>query len=189
MTEDTNRKSRVVGGVTIECAIGDIAAQPDVEAVANAANAELRIGGGVAGALHRAAGPGLAEEGGALAPIRPGQAVVTSGHHLPNDYVIHCLGPVYGRDEPADELLKSCYAEALERAEERGMEAVAFPAISTGAFGYPMKEAARIALESVVARAPLLVSVRLIRFVLFDRRAFAVHTRILDEITETGDGK
>jgi len=189
MSEEINGKSWVVCGVTIECVIGDIAAQPDVEAVVNAANAELRTGGGVAGALHRAAGPGLAEEGRALAPIRPGQAVVTSGHRLPNDYVIHCLGPVYGRDEPADELLESCYAEALARAEERGMEAMAFPAISTGAFGYPMEEAAPIALESVVNRATALASVRHIRFVLFDRRAFALHTRILEEITRAGDGE
>lgn len=177
-----------IGGVTLECVVGDIAAQPDMEAVVNAANAELRIGGGVAGALHRAAGPGLEEEARPLGPIDPGEAVVTSAHRLPNDYVIHCLGPVYGRDEPANELLASCYVKALARAEERRIRSVAFPAISTGAFGYPLEDAARIALATVVARAPALAAVRRIRFVLFDERAGAIHARILDEMAPNGGG-
>ena len=81
-------------GVTVECASGDIAGQEDMAAVVNAANAQLKTGGGVAGALHRAAGPGLEEECRPLAPIKPGEAVITGGHNLPNKYVIHCLGPV-----------------------------------------------------------------------------------------------
>lgn len=186
MIDEPTRKSLRIGEVTLECMVGDIAAQPEMEAVVNAANAEPRIGGGVAGALHRAAGPGLEEEARPLAPIRPGEAVVTSGHRLPNDYVIHCLGPVYGRDEPADELLASCYTEALARAEERGIHSVAFPAISTGAFGYPLEEATRIALTTIAARIPDLASVRRIRFVLFDERAFLVHARMLDELTDSG---
>jgi O-acetyl-ADP-ribose deacetylase len=169
--------------VTIEIVVGDIAAQTDMDAVVNAANAELRIGGGVAGALHRAAGPGLEEEGRALAPIRPGEAVVTSGHRLPNRWVIHCLGPVYGRDEPAEELLASCYAEALRRADERRMTSVAFPAISTGAFGYPLEPAARVALRTVVTAAPSLEHVRRIRFVLYDEEARRAHARVLAELT------
>lgn len=173
-------KSMELDGVILECVTGNIAAQPDVSAVVNAANAELRIGGGVAGALHRAAGPRLEAEGRPLAPIEPGEAVVTSGHDLPNQYVIHCLGPVHGRDEPAAELLASCYVQALARAEELGISSVAFPAISTGAFGYPLEEAARIALETVAEQAPDLGSVRRIRFVLFDERAFEVHARVLE---------
>lgn len=98
---------QVIHGVTVECRQGDIAAQPDMHAIVNAANAVLRIGGGVAGAIHSAAGRGLEQECRPLAPIRPGQAVITSAHNLPNKYVIHCLGPVYGIDEPADELLAS----------------------------------------------------------------------------------
>lgn len=164
-------EGRSVEGVTIECVVGDIAAQAGFDAVVNAANAQLRTGGGVAGAIHRAAGPGLAEEARPLAPIEPGQAVVTSAHGLPNEYVIHCLGPVHGRDEPSDELLRSCYEEALHRAEERGMESVAFPAISTGAFGYPLGEAAAIAVGAVVDRASSLSSVRRVRFVLYDQEA------------------
>jgi O-acetyl-ADP-ribose deacetylase (regulator of RNase III) len=175
-----------VAGVTVECVVGDIAAQDDVDAVVNAANAELRIGGGVAGALHRAAGPGLEEEARPMAPIRPGEAVVTSGHGLPNRWVIHCLGPVYGRDRPEAKLLASCYVEALRRAAEKEMTSVAFPAISAGAFGYPLEDAARVALETVVALAPVQVTVRLIRFVLHDEAAHRVHARILEDLAEGG---
>lgn len=171
------------GGVVLDLHVGDIATQRDFDAVVNAANAELRTGGGVAGALHRAAGPGLANEGRSLAPIRPGQAVITSGHDLPNPWVIHCLGPVYGRDRPEDELLASCYRRALEIAEDRGLESIAFPAISTGAFGYPVEDAARVALRTVLEGVPGLDSVRRIRFVLHDDGALRAHARILAELT------
>ncbi|MEX2399608.1 MAG: macro domain-containing protein [Rhodothermales bacterium] len=173
-----------VGGTRIECAVGDIAHQPDMEAVVNAANAELRIGGGVAGALHRAAGPGLEKECRPLAPIRPGEAVITGAHRLPNEYVIHCLGPVYGRDKPEDELLERCYTNALDLAEDHDVASVAFPAISTGAFGYPMKAAVLIAMRVLVERAPHLSSVRHIRMVLFGDRAFDVHARVLEDIVD-----
>jgi len=169
-------------GVDLECVVGDIAAQDGFDAVVNAANAQLQIGGGVAGAIHRTAGPGLAEECRPMAPIRPGEAVITSGHNLPNPHVIHCLGPVYGQDEPADELLASCYREALALAEENGLKTVAFPAISTGAFGYPLEAAARVALATVLDAIPDLDSVGRIRFVLYDRRALDVHAQILSEL-------
>lgn len=175
-------------GVTLELTVGDIARQEGFDAVVNAANAELRSGGGVAGALHRAAGPGLAEEGRPLAPIAPGEAVVTSGHGLPNRRVIHCLGPVYGRDRPEDELLSSCYREALRIAEEEGLESVAFPALSTGAFGYPLEQAARVALGTVLDAMGTLHSVRRIRFVLHDRPALDVHARVLEERTKEPEG-
>lgn len=171
-----------VAGVTIECVQGDITAQEGIAAVVNAANAALMPGGGVAGAIHRAAGPGLAEECRPLAPIRPGQAVITGGHRLPNRYVIHCLGPVYGVDEPAADLLASCYRNALRLAEEKGIDSVAFPAISTGVFGYPMEEAARVALKTVLEAAATLRSVRRIRFVLWDREALRVHEAVLREV-------
>ena len=167
----------------IECRLGDIAAQTDIDAVVNAANAQLRTGGGVAGALHRAAGPGLARECAPLAPIHPGQAVITGAHDLPNKSVIHCLGPVYGRDEPADRLLADCYTHALRLAEEHGLHSIAFPALSTGAFGYPLQEAARIAVTTVAAELPRLRHVRLVRFVLFDQAALDAHRSVLDELT------
>lgn len=173
---------RQIGGVTLEIIRGDISKQPDIDAIVNAANAQLRTGGGVAGAIHRAAGPGLERECTALAPIRPGRCVMTGGHDLPNRNVIHCLGPVYGRDEPADELLAACYRSALELAERDGVESVAFPAISTGAFGFPLEAAARNAIETVVRIAPSLTSVRRIRFVLFDEAARRAHEAALDDI-------
>jgi O-acetyl-ADP-ribose deacetylase len=168
--------------IVVECLRGDIARQPDMDAIVNAANAELRIGGGVAGAIHRAAGPGLEEECRPLAPIRPGEAVITGAHRLPNRYVIHCLGPVYGRDEPAAELLASCYREALRLAESHDARSIAFPAISTGAFGYPMEEAARIAFGTIGREAAGLKNVRHIRFVLFSEADRDLHERVLKEV-------
>jgi O-acetyl-ADP-ribose deacetylase (regulator of RNase III) len=167
-------------GVTIELTKGNIVKQPDVEAIVNAANAQLRTGGGVAGAIHSAAGPGLTEETRPMAPIQPGEAVISGAHDLPNAHVIHVLGPVYGRDEPSDELLREGYENALSRAEENGITSVAFPALSTGAFGYPLDEAARIAMSTILDAAPNLESVEHIRFVLFDENALTAHERALE---------
>jgi Predicted phosphatase homologous to the C-terminal domain of histone macroH2A1 len=172
---------RNVGPVTIECVEGDITRQSDLAAVVNAANAELRPGGGVAGAIHAAAGPELDQACRPLAPIRPGQAVLTEAFGLPNECVIHCLGPVFGRDEPAAELLSACYREALHRAEENGLASVGFPAISTGVFGYPLAEAAEVATRTVVQEAPGLRQVRLVRFVLFGADAQAAFAAVLDQ--------
>jgi O-acetyl-ADP-ribose deacetylase (regulator of RNase III) len=171
------------GGVTLECVQGDIANQPDMDAVVNAANAQLLIGGGVAGAIHRAAGPGLEVECRPLAPIRPGEAVITGGHELPNRYVIHCLGPVYGADQPAEGLLASCYRRALQLAEQNQVRSIAFPALSTGAFGYPMEAAARVACETIWQERDRLSSLRHIRFVLFGQEDRALHARVLAEVT------
>jgi len=173
---------RAVHGVTVECVRGDITAQDDVAAIVNAANAELRSGGGVAGAIHRAGGPQLEREARPLAPIRPGEAVITGGHDLPNDYVIHALGPVYGQDRPEAELLANCYRNALALAEQNGIDSIAFPAISTGVFGYPVEEAAEVALRAVVEETEKLERVRLIRFVLFGEEDFEVHERVLSKI-------
>ena len=173
---------REVDGVTIEVIQGDITSQGDVDAIVNAANAELESGGGVAGAIHQAAGPGLAEEARPMAPIQPGEAVVTGGHDLPNRYAIHTLGPVYGSDKPEAELLANCYRNSLELAEERGVDSVAFPALSTGAFGYPLEEATEVALRTVLERAKDLQNVRLIRFVLFSEEDHEVYERVLSEL-------
>ena len=169
-------------GVTIELTKGNIVKQPDVEAIVNAANAQLRTGGGVAGAIHSAAGPGLTEETRPMAPIQPGEAVISGAHDLPNAHVIHVLGPVYGRDEPSDELLREGYENALRRAEENGITSIAFPALSTGAFGYPLDEAAHIAMSTILDAAPNLDSVEHIRFVLFDENALSAHERALESI-------
>ncbi|TVS16786.1 MAG: macro domain-containing protein [Gammaproteobacteria bacterium] len=177
--------SRIIrNGRVLECIQDDIARQTDIDAVVNAANAQLQIGGGVAGALHRAAGPGLAEECASMAPLRPGQAVISGGHGLPNPYVIHCLGPVYGQDEPSERLLEDCYRNAVRLAESHRLRSVAFPALSTGAFGYPMEDAAHVAFRTLLREMPKLEHVALLRFVLFSQTDLELHTRALEAINK-----
>lgn len=171
-----------IQNIKIHCRQGDISDQPDVTAIVNAANAQLETGGGVAGAIHRAAGPGLAKECRPMAPIKPGEAVISGGHDLPNEYVIHCLGPVYGRDEPEKKLLADCYINVLQLAEEHDIDSIAFPAISTGAFGYPMEEAAEIAFSTIRDEVPKLESVKEIRFVLFSEEDLRMHQEIMENI-------
>lgn len=142
-------ESLTFGNLLVECRQGDITDQPDMDAVVNAANAQLMPGGGVAGAIHRRAGAALMEECEPLAPISPGEAVITGAHGLPNEHIIHCLGPVYGVDRPEDELLAACYRNALNLAEANGLKSIAFPALSTGAFGYPLETAAHVTLGAI----------------------------------------
>lgn len=168
-----------IHGVAIELLVGDITQQAEISAIVNAANAALETGGGVAGAIHRAAGPELAEACRPLAPISPGQAVITEAFNLPNQYVIHCLGPVYGRDKPEAELLANCYINALAVAEENSVSSIAFPAISTGIFGYPLQDAAGVAVNAILGEVSGLEVVKNIRFVLFDSEAFEAHATIL----------
>ncbi|MCE8034006.1 macro domain-containing protein [Billgrantia tianxiuensis] len=169
----------------VECVRGNIADQPDIDVVVNAANAALRPGGGVAGALHRAAGPELEQACRPLAPIEPGQAVITEAFGLPNRHVIHCLGPVYGRDRPEAELLAACYRNALELAERHGLASIAFPALSAGAFGYPLEEVARIALATVRETLPRCPGIAKVRFVLFDAGSTKVFQRTLTSRDQT----
>jgi O-acetyl-ADP-ribose deacetylase (regulator of RNase III) len=164
-----------IADLELELSQGDIAAQKDVEAVVNAANAELKIGGGVAGALHRKAGPELEKACRPLAPISPGEAVLTRAFKLPNQYVIHTLGPVYGRDKPEAELLEKCYQNSLQLAEDNNIKSIAFPAISTGAFGYPLREATEISLKTIKRMAAELENIKVIRFVLYSSRDLKVY--------------
>ncbi len=170
---------KTLSGTTIQCMKGNIATQSDITAIVNAANAQLRTGGGVAGAIHRAAGPGLEEECRPLSPIKPGKAVITGGCDLPNRYVIHCLGPVFGLDKPEDKLLADCYRNALRLAEDYQIDSIAFPAISTGAFAYPVKEAAEVAFRVMIEIAPKLKHIKEIRFVLYSDRELDIHKNIL----------
>jgi O-acetyl-ADP-ribose deacetylase (regulator of RNase III) len=170
------------GRLVVECVRGDITNQPDVDAVVNAANAELAPGGGVAGAIHRAAGPGLYEECRPLAPISTGQAVITGGHGLPNAWCIHVLGPVYRSSaDPAGDLA-SCYREMCARAEEQKLRSLATPAVSTGIFGYPVEEAAHVAVQALHGQANALRSLRLVRFVLWGERDFDAHVEALQRV-------
>ncbi|MGJ3257091.1 MAG: macro domain-containing protein, partial [Alcanivorax sp.] len=129
-----------------------------------------------------AAGPGLEQECIPMGPIRPGEAVISSGHSLPNAHVIHCLGPVYGRDKPSDQLLASCYREALQLADGNGIARIGFPAISTGVFGYPLADAALVALQTIRDAAPTLEAVTLVRLVLFSDADLAVFDKALKEL-------
>jgi O-acetyl-ADP-ribose deacetylase len=179
----------VFGPLTVEVTRGDIADQPGFDAVVNAANAQLLPGAGVAGAIHRAAGPELAAECRPLAPIRTGECVITSGHRMTNPFVIHCLGPIYAVDDDPDGHLAACHRRALELADARGLASVCFPAISTGVFGYPLDAAARVAIATVVSCAPSLSAVRRVRFTLFDQAAFATFADALGRAArQRGDG-
>jgi O-acetyl-ADP-ribose deacetylase (regulator of RNase III) len=177
-----------MGSARIELTQGDIT-RSDTTAIANAANSMLMGGGGVDGAIHRAAGPELLQAlrevkrtlaGGVLAT---GKAVLTPGFKLQARYVIHCVGPIYDREgKRAQELLASCYAEALRLCEEHSIDSIAFPSISTGVYGYPVDEAAPVALRALAERLPELPTVELCRFVLFDRATFTAYERAAQQI-------
>jgi O-acetyl-ADP-ribose deacetylase (regulator of RNase III)/acylphosphatase len=154
----------------IEVVLGDITKQ-DVEAIVSAANSSLQGGGGVDGAIHRAAGPELARAGRLLGPCRTGQAKVTPAFRLgpPVKFVIHAVGPVWqGGGHGEAELLASCYRRSLEAADQAGARSVAFPAISTGIYGYPPAQAAKVAVAALTSTP---ASVGLIRLVAFDGAA------------------
>lgn len=180
---------KIMSGVSIELVKGNITNQRDLTAIVNAANAWLKPGGGVAGAIHRSAGPGLAEECIPLAPVKSGSAVITNGHKLPNQYVIHCLGPVYGVDEPASEILAECYQNALRLAEKNKIASIGFPAISTGVFGYPVEAAAEVALKTIMQILPNLRHVKRIRFVLFSNEALKIHETVLSLLVSEANKK
>ncbi|MFI7499967.1 O-acetyl-ADP-ribose deacetylase [Streptomyces sp. NPDC049687] len=160
---------------TITLVQGDITAQ-SVDAVVNAANSSLLGGGGVDGAIHRKGGPAILADCRRLRAssygkgLRTGQAVATTAGELDARWVIHTVGPVYSASEDRSELLASCYRESLRVADELGARTVAFPAVSAGIYGWPMDDAARIAVETVRATR---TDVEEVRFVLFDERAYA----------------
>lgn len=176
-----------IKGAALELVEGDITDQ-DTEAIVNAANGSLLGGGGVDGAIHRAGGPEILAQCRKLGGCETGDAKITTGGRLKAKYVIHAVGPIYSREgtERAAELLRSAYLRSLEVAAEHGVRTVAFPAISTGAYGYPIDEAATIALQTVIdyLSAQEEEGIRLVRLVLFGRQAYQVFRRTLSELVE-----
>ncbi len=176
-----------INQATISLVQGDITRQ-SLDAIVNAANSSLMGGGGVDGAIHRAGGPRILEECKKIVArqgrLPTGKAVITTGGNLPDRYVIHTVGPVWhGGQANEDQLLASAYRESLLVAEKHKLKSLAFPSISTGAYGYPVDMAAKVAVQTV---ADFLkneaLSVREVKFVLFDSTTYETYARALGEV-------
>ena len=176
-----------IGTGGLELVEGDITEQ-DTEAIVNAANSSLLGGGGVDGAIHRAGGPEILAQCRELGGCATGDAKITTGGRLKARYVIHTVGPVYRREgaERAAALLSSAYRRSLEVAAENGVRSIAFPSISTGAYGYPLDRAAPIALQTTLdyLAAQEEDGIHLVRFVLFGWQAYQVYQRALGRLAE-----
>ncbi len=155
----------------LELVRGNIVDQK-VDAIVNAANTSLLGGGGVDGAIHRAAGPELLAECQTLGGCPTGEARITGGYRLPARHVIHAVGPMYSGHPHDAELLASAYRSSLQLATQHGLRSVAFPAISTGVYRYPLNEAAQIALQTVIDYLQRHTDIELVRFVLWDQSAY-----------------
>jgi O-acetyl-ADP-ribose deacetylase (regulator of RNase III) len=173
----------------IEIIQGDIT-KLDVDAIVNAANTTLLGGGGVDGAIHRAAGPDLVAECRTLGGCRPGAAKITRGYRLRARFVIHTVGPVWtGGERHEPEILANCYRSSLQLAVENGIKTIAFPAISCGAYGYPIAEAAQIALK--ITRNFLATDDKIdkVIFVLWGEDIYNAYRRLLQRLTSSGTPK
>jgi O-acetyl-ADP-ribose deacetylase (regulator of RNase III) len=183
---DAHLRYRIGVSNVLELLMGDITDET-TDAIVNAANSSLLGGGGVDGAIHRAAGPALLAECKKIrehrGPLPPGQAVSTLGANLSAKYVIHTVGPVWqdGRfNEP--QILESCYCNCMEEASRLRCTSISFPSISTGAFGYPVHDAAHIAVRTIVELLQKAHSVSLVRFVLFDSRTHKAYSTAADKL-------
>lgn len=165
----------------LELVKGDITAQK-TDAIVNAANSRLAPGGGVAGAIHRAAGYELWEECKKLDGCRTGEAKITKGYNLPAPYVIHTVGPVYSSSDDDPILLKASYENSLKLAKEKDLKSISFPALSTGAFGYPKREAAEIAFNTIMNFLRNNKKPNIVRFVLYSERDFNIHKEVLENL-------
>lgn len=165
----------------LELVKGDITAQK-TDAIVNAANSRLAPGGGVAGAIHRAAGYELWEECKKLDGCRTGEAKITKGYNLPAPYVIHTVGPVYSSSDDDPILLKASYENSLKLAKEKDLKSISFPALSTGAFGYPKREAAGIAFNTIMNFLRNNKKPNIVRFVLYSERDFNIHKEVLENL-------
>jgi len=169
----------------IKLSLGDIT-KLNVGAIVNAANRSLLGGGGVDGAIHRAAGPRLLEECKTLGGCEVGQAKITKGYNLPTKYVIHTVGPIYrGGHSGEPILLAACYQNSLRLATQYQIKTIAFPSISTGAYGYPIEEASKIATKEVVDFLKIEDSVEAVIFCLFSQHDFELYEKQIKEIEKT----
>jgi O-acetyl-ADP-ribose deacetylase (regulator of RNase III) len=175
----------LVGESKLELVQGDIT-QQDTEAIVNAANSSLLGGGGVDGAIHRAGGPQILDECRRIGGCPPGEARITSGGKLKAIYVIHTVGPIYygGRSGEA-QTLASAYRNSLALASQHGIKSLAFPSVSTGAYGYPIELAAPIALRTVMDYLQTHPEVKLVRFVLYGQSAYDAYERALEDLALT----
>jgi O-acetyl-ADP-ribose deacetylase (regulator of RNase III) len=178
---------RIGSKATLELAMGDITDET-TDAIVNAANSGLLGGGGVDGAIHKAAGPALLAQCKKIreqrGPLPPGQAVTTSGAELNARYVIHTVGPVWqGGKVNEPQILESCYCNSMEQANLKVCASVSFPSISTGAFGYPVEPAAQIALRTIADLLHDPRSVKLVRFVLFDERTYKAYATAAEKLS------
>jgi O-acetyl-ADP-ribose deacetylase (regulator of RNase III) len=172
-----------IGQSRLELVEGDIT-QQDTEALVNAANEHLRVGGGVDGAINRAGGPKIQEEARKIGHCPTGQAVVTTGGNLKAKYVIHTVGPIYRDGQHGEpELLASAYRESLKAASAKGIKSLAFPSLSTGVYGYPVPDAARVALATVKDYLAEHPEIELVRFVLFGHPTYTAFAEALQEIS------
>jgi len=170
-----------IGNSILELSNGDITVQ-STEAIANAANRRLSPGGGVSGAIHRTAGPQLWEECKKLGGCNTGESKLTRGYNLKAKYVIHTVGPVYSNSINDSEDLKDCYRNSLLLASRKNIKSISFPSISTGIFGYPVKDASMIALKTIVDFLKEHTEIELVRMILFSKGDYNTYKSSLENI-------
>lgn len=172
------RETRIINGVKLSLMQGNIV-EVEADAIVNAANSALAGGGGVDGAIHRAGGPQIMEECRKIGGCPTGSAVATTAGRLRAKYVFHAVGPIYGVDRDAPRLLASAYQRCLDLAEQYGLQSIAFPSLSTGAYGYPLNEAAPIALQTIIAHLQKRTSLKHVMMVLYGEEAYRAYAQAL----------